>query len=127
MKSRIWRILSIALVLSLLLCAIPAEADKPNDDGWISITIGNNKSAFERKGISFAIYLVATGNYGDWTMQSHFSDIKVYSRDDGSTYINKSLAQIKKRISDQGIRATASGKTNGSGKVEFKNLQRGIY
>ena len=126
MKSRIWRILSITLVLSLLLCAIPAEADNQND-GWISITIGNNKSAFERKGISFAIYLVATGNYGDWTMQSQFSDIKVFTRDDGSTYINKSLAQIKKRISDQGIRATTSGSTNGAGKVEFKNLQRGIY
>ena len=126
MKSRIWRILSITLVLSLLLCAIPAEAGNQTD-GWISITIGNNKSGFERKGISFSIYQVATGVYGDWTMLNDFSDIKVFSRDDGSTYINKSLNQIKKRISERGIRATKSGSTNGAGKVEFKDLQQGIY
>ena len=126
MKSRIWRILSITLVLSLLLCAVPAEAEKKND-GWISITVGNDKSEFDREKIGFAIYLIATGDYGDWTMVDRFSDITVFARDDGSTYINKSLAQIKKRIEDQKIKPTQTDKTDKNGKAEFKNLDRGIY
>lgn len=126
MKSRIWRILSIMLIIPLLLCAVSAEADNQHD-GWISITIGNDKSEFDRENIGFAIYLVATGDYGDWTMVKHFSDITVFTRNDGSTYINKSLAQIKKRIQDQGIRAAQTARTDRNGKAEFRDLERGIY
>ena len=126
MKSRIRRVLSITLMAALLFFVMPVEGDSQHD-GWISITVGNRNSKFDRNNISFGIYLVARGDYGDWTMLDQFNDIKVFTRDDGSTYINKSMNQIKQRIRDLSIRATMTGKTDRNGKVEFKNLERGIY
>ena len=64
--------------------SIPSLA-ADDGDGWISITIGDDKSAFNREGIQFGAYLIATGDYGAWTMVKAFDGIKVYSRDDGST------------------------------------------
>ena len=126
MKTRILRILSIALIGSLLLCCIPAEADNQKD-GWVSITIGDEKSPFSKEGIEVAVYLIATGDYGNWTMEKDFADITVFTRDDGSTHIDKSLAQIRQRIQDRKIKALQSDLTDGNGKAEFKNLPRGIY
>ena len=126
MKKRILRILSIALIGSLLLCCIPAQAANDND-GWLSITIGDDKSPFDRKGIEVAVYMIATGDYGNWTMVKDFADITVFTRDDGSTHIDKSLAQIRKRIQDQGIKPEQKKHSDANGKAEFKNMKRGIY
>lgn len=128
MKTRILSVLSLAMVLVLLLCCIPAQAADSGDDGWLSVTIGDDKSPFDRKDIDMKVYLIATGNqYGDWTMLDAFSDIVVYTRDDGSATINKKLTQISQRIADRKIKATQTGKSDENGKVEIRNLPRGIY
>ena len=124
MKRRILRLLSTALIITILLACVPAVAEK---DGWLSITVGDSKSEFDRENIELGIYLLATGDYGDWTMVNTFKDITVYSRGDGSAYIDKKLTQISKRISDEHIKPTAKNKTDQHGKAEFKNLTRGIY
>lgn len=124
MSKNTLRLLSTALIITILLVCVPAVAE---NDGWLSITVGDSKSEFNREGIELGIYLLATGDYGDWTMVDTFSDITVYTRGDGSASIDKKLAQISKRITDEHIRPTADGKTDQDGKVEFKNLTRGIY
>jgi hypothetical protein len=128
MKSRILRILGFAMVLSLLVCVLPAHAANDDKDGWVSITIGDENALFDRKNVEVDVYLIATGTYyGDWTMLDAFSDIVVYTRDDGSATINKKLTQISQRIADRKIKATQTGKSDENGKVEIRNLPRGIY
>ena len=125
MRNRILKLLSIAMILVLTLNAIPARA--ADNDGWISITIGDEKSSFDRKGIQLEIYLIATGNYGDWTMVKDFKDITVFTRDDGSTHVDMTLSQIRQRIEERNIKPTKKQKSGKDGKVEFKNVRRGIY
>ena len=128
MKSRILRILGFAMILSLLVCVLPAHAANDDKDGWVSITIGDENALFDRKNVEVDVYLIATGTYyGDWTMLDNFSDIVVYTREDGSASINMKLTQIHDRIKDRKIRPTWSGKSDSNGKVEMKNARRGIY
>ena len=121
-------LVSIAMILVLVLCCIAGQAGMESaDDGWISITVGDEKSEFSPEGIQLEIYLVATGNYGNWTMVDAFSDITVFTRSDGSASVDMTLGQIRQRIADRRIQPAAKGTSDKSGKVEFKNLPHGIY
>ena len=121
-------LVSIAMILVLVLCCIAGQAGmESTDDGWISITVGDEKSEFSPEGIQLEIYLVATGNYGNWTMVDAFSDITVFTRSDGSASVDMTLGQIRQRIADRRIQPAAKGTSDKSGKVEFKNLPHGIY
>ena len=93
----------------------------------LTITIGNSGSKFDRKGIEIGAYLVAKGDYGDWTMVDNFSDVKVYAREDGSKWIDQSMTQIQEKIRTQGIRPTVQGASDENGVVSFTNVERGIY
>ena len=125
MRNRIVKLLSIAMILSLIASVIPARA--ADNDGWVSITIGDEKSEFDREGIQLEAYQIAQGDYGDWTMLKDFSDINVFTRDDGSAHVDMTLNQIRQRIEDRGIKPSKKQKSDKDGKVEFKNLSRGIY
>ena len=124
MKKRTLRLLSTAMAIALLLACVPAAAE---NDGQLSITVGNSNSLFERSGIELGIYLLATGDYGDWTMVEAFKDITVFTRNDGSATVSATMAQIAKRIRDDGIKPTKRAQTDNAGKAEFSNLTRGIY
>ena len=127
MKNRKLRALCLGIALMLLFACIPAQAA---DDGNGEITIAfreNQDINYNREGIHVAVYLLATGDYGDWTMLSNFSDIKVFTRGDGSINPDVSLNRIAQRISERNIRPTAAANTDGDGQVNFKNLKHGIY
>ena len=126
MKKQILKLMSMALILSLLLCCLPVEAED-GLDGWISIKIGEKNSPFDRKGIILGAYLIARGDYGDWTMEPAFADIQVFVHEGGSASISEALGEIDKRIDDQGIKPIAKEESNGNGKVQFKKLPHGIY
>lgn len=121
---KIQKLLCIAMTLILALSCLCAYAE---EDGWLSITVGDEKTPFERNGMTFEIFLIATGNYGDWTMLDAFSDINVFTREDGSASVDVTLAQIDRRIEGRNIKPTGKEKTGKDGKVEFKKLKRGIY
>ena len=125
MRNRIVKLLSTALALMLILACIPAMA--ADNDGWISMTIGDEKSEYNRSGIPLELYLIATGDYGDWTMLQEFSDITVFTRDDGSAHVDITLSQIRKRIGERSIKPTQRQESDENGRLEFKDLPRGIY
>ncbi len=109
----------------LMLIVLPAQA--ANNDGWVNITIGDANSEFNREGIVMAAYLIAEGEYGYWTMLPAFSDIRVFAREDGSSWINQSMNEIKQRIELYNISATQQATSDANGLVEFTNLEHGIY
>jgi hypothetical protein len=120
--------LGIAMVLALLFSAVSVPAGtEETKDGWLSITIGDDKNEFDPGGIHLAIYLIATGDYGDWTMEDDFRDITVFIRKDGSASVDKTLSQIRQRIADRKIKPTDSAVSDENGKLEFRNLVHGIY
>ena len=128
MKKQTLRLLSAALILTILLACVPAVAENGDKkDGEIVITVGTKKSEFKREGIQLGLYLLATGDYGDWTMVSHFKDITIYTRKDGSTSVGTKLNKIIKRIGKDNIKPTKKAKTDKNGVAEFKNLRHGIY
>ena len=125
MKKTSLRILSLAILLMLVMTSLPAMAAENN--GQIDITIGSVKSLFDRNGIHLKAYLVATGEYGRWETLSTFADIQLFSsQDDGSAWVNKSLAQLHTTIQNQGLQATQEGISQ-NGKISFKSLRHGIY
>ena len=128
MKKRRMGMLCIAMVLALLCSclSVPAGAEELKD-GWLSITIGDDRNEFDPAGIRMAIYLIATGDYGYWKMEDAFSDITVFVRSDGSASVDKTLSQIRQRIEDRKIKPTADGISDEKGKIEFKELIHGIY
>ena len=128
MKRSRLRMLGIAMVLALLFSAVSVPAGtEETKDGWLSITIGDDKNEFDPGGIHLAIYLIATGDYGDWTMEDDFRDITVFIRKDGSASVDKTLSQIRQRIADRKIKPTDSAVSDENGKLEFRNLAHGIY
>lgn len=128
MKRSRLRMLGIAMVLALLFSAVSVPAGtEETKDGWLSITIGDDKNEFDPGGIHLAIYLIATGDYGDWTMEDDFRDITVFIRKDGSASVDKTLSQIRQRIADRKIKPTDSAVSDENGKLEFRNLVHGIY
>ena len=128
MKRRGMGMLCIAMVFALLFScvSVPAGTEEAND-GWLSITIGDDRNEFDPSGIRMAIYLIATGDYGNWTMEETFSDITVFVRSDGSASVDMTLSQIRQRIADRKIKPTDDGVSDEKGKIEFKELAHGIY
>ncbi len=128
MKRRRIGMLCIAMIFALLFScvSVPAGMEEAKD-GWLSITIGDDRNEFDPSGIRMAIYLIATGDYGDWTMNDEFSDITVFVRSDGSASVDMTLNQIRQRIADRKIKPTADGVSDEKGKIEFKELVHGIY
>ena len=127
MKKRTINLLCGMLLLALLFSACaPAAADDAKD-GWLSISIGNERSGFDLKGVHIAIYQLATGNYGDWTMLDAFKDIQAFTRKDGSASVDITLSQIRKRITERKIKPDAKAYSDEKGKAEFRNLSHGIY
>ena len=128
MKRRRMGMLCIAMAFALLFScvSVPAGTEEAKD-GWLSITIGDDRNEFDPSGIRMAIYLIATGDYGDWTMEDAFSDITVFVRGDGSASVDMTLSQIRQRIADRKIKPTADGVSDEKGKIEFKELAHGIY
>ena len=120
MKRRGMGMLCIAMILALLFScvSVPAGTEEAND-GWLSITIGDDRNEFDPSGIRMAIYLIATGDYGSWTMEDDFSDITVFVRSDGSASVDMTLSQIRQRIADRKIKPTADGVSDEKGKIEF--------
>ncbi len=128
MKRSRLRMLGITMALALLFSAVSVPAGtEETKDGWLSITIGDDKNEFDPGGIHLAIYLIATGDYGDWTMEDDFRDITVFIRKDGSASVDKTLSQIRQRIADRKIKPTDSAVSDENGKLEFRNLIHGIY
>lgn len=121
------KLLSMALILTMALSFLHASAENLPKDGKITITVGNDESQFDREGIIIDIYLIARGNYGDWTMLDAFSDITVFVRKNRSASVNKRIEQIEERIKEQNIKKTQSGETDSKGVVTFSDLERGIY
>lgn len=128
MKRNRLRMLGIAMVFALLFSAVSVPAGtEETKDGWLSITVGDDRNEFDPGGIRLAIYLIATGDYGAWTMVDDFRDITVFIRQDGSASVDKTLSQIRQRIADRKIQPTDSAVTDDKGKLEFRNLAHGIY
>ena len=128
MKKRGVGMLGIAMAIALLFScvSVPAGTEEANN-GWLSITVGDDRNEFNPEGIRLAIYLIATGDYGDWTMVDSFSDITVFIRSDGSASVDKTLSQIRQRIADRKIKPAAEAVCDAKGKIEFKDLAHGIY
>ena len=128
MKKRGVGMLGIAMVIALLIScvSVPAGTEETNN-GWLSITVGDDRNEFNPEGIRLAIYLLATGDYGDWTMTEPFSDITVFIRSDGSASVDMTLSRIRQRIEDRKVRPTAEATSDANGKIEFRNLEHGIY
>lgn len=126
MKNRTLRVLCLGIILTLLLACLPAQA-ADDGDGKIVISFPENTIAYNHSNIRVSIYLLATGDYGDWTMTSNFSDIQVYTRGDGSLNPDHSLNQIGQRIRDRKIPATAETRSDKDGKAYFQDLRHGIY
>ena len=78
------------IVMVLLLTSLPAMAERLYN-GEMEITIGDDKSPFSRANIELSAYLIARGDFGDWTPVKEFADITITSRDDGSAWISSSL------------------------------------
>ena len=114
------------IAMAILLAILPAMADSPRD-GQIVITIGDESSEFPREGIVLAAYLIAKGEYGDWTPLGEFSDITISTHDDGSTWVGKSLDEIHDKIVAANMSATQKATSDADGVVHFKHLEHGIY
>ena len=129
MKKRILRTLSIMIAMALLLTCLPAMAEQTKNDGQLSITFTDKGyKNFDPEGIKIAIYLVARGEYGAWTMESGFEDIDIFTGNDGSTKIDQSMETMQKRIKGSGILpAVTPGFTDDNGNVSFSGLEHGIY
>ena len=128
MKKPGMRLMSAAMVLLLLLFCVHACAEtQETTDGWLSITVGDERSGFNPEGTRIAIYLLATGDYGNWEMTENFSDITVFTRDDGSASVDITLGQIRRRIDDRKLKPVEEAVCDEKGRIEFKNLSHGIY
>lgn len=117
------------IAMALLLTCLPATADKTKNDGWLSITFADKGyKDFKPEKILVAVYQVASGEYGAWTMKSGFEDIGIYTGKDGGTKIDLSTESMKKKIKGSGILpAVPSAYTDAKGNVSFSGLEHGIY
>ena len=113
------------IAMALLLMCLPATAETKND-GLLSVTVAAN-GKFDPKGITLAAYLVATGDYGEWTMQDYCRDVEIFTGTDGATKINQSLSTLTDRIKARGIKSAQTASTDANGKASFSGLQHGIY
>ena len=116
----------MAIAAVMLLTCLPALAEQTRD-GQITVIVGDEQSKFIRSGVQLAAYLLARGDYGDWTTVKNFETIKITSRDDGSAWIDQSMKQIHNRIKLLRLQPTAKATTNAQGTAVFKELEHGIY
>lgn len=122
------RLVYAMLVLAILFsCGFVFAETQEATDGWLSITVGDERSGFNPEGTRIAIYLLATGDYGNWEMTENFSDITVFTRDDGSASVDITLGQIRRRIDDRKLKPVEEAVCDEKGRIEFKNLSHGIY
>ena len=119
MRKQIIRLISMMTLLALMLAIVPALAD--GNDGWVSISIG------EQEGVKIELFLIATGETGDWTMENGFSDITIPTGNDSASTIEKDTNQAWQRIQDRKTKPIQSGTSDRSGKVEFRNLPHGVF
>ena len=116
------------IAAALLLTCLPATAETTENDGWLSITIGNKKDEMDPEGIQLAIYKIATGEYGKWEMEPDFADIDIFIGNDGATKISQTTENLKNRIRDRHISAVGKTvSTDANGKASFEGLEHGIY
>lgn len=130
MKKQILRTLSLMIALFMLTAMVTAQAEDKKNDGYLSIVIGSDSSAYNREGIVLDAYLVAEGNYGDWKEQKIYDGIQVFTtdkKDTGASWLKDSMRKIDARIHNGGIKPTQQAKTDVNGKADFSNLPRGIY
>lgn len=114
------------IAMAMMLTSLPTLAGAEND-GQISISIGNANSKAVLSDIVFDAYLLARGDYGNWTPVDGFETVKITSRDDGSAWIDQSMKQIQSRIKRFDLKPYKSATTNAGGKALFTNLEHGIY
>ena len=117
------------IAMALLLTCLPVTADKTKNNGWLSITFADKGyKDFKPEKILVAVYQVASGEYGAWTMKSGFEDIGIYTGKDGGTKIDLSTESMKKKIKGSGILpAVSPDTTDNKGTVSFSGLEHGIY
>ena len=120
--------------LLMLMCLATAQAEEKKDDGFLSVTVGHDKSLFDREGIKLNVYLVAEGErYGDWKLLNPYKDIKVFTADKGESkdsqekWSNESMVRIRARIHNGGLKPVQQVETDANGVADFKNLAHGIY
>ena len=117
------------IAMALLLTCLPVTAEETKNDGSLSITFEDKGyKGFKPANIQVAIYQVAKGEYGAWTMKPGFEDIGIYTGKDGGTKIDLSTESMKKKIKGSGILpAVPSAYTDAKGNVSFSGLEHGIY
>ena len=117
------------IAMALLLTCLPVTAEETKNDGSLSITFEDKGyKGFKPANIQVAIYQVAKGEYGAWTMKSGFEDIGIYTGKDGGTKIDLSTESMKKKIKGSGILpAVSPDTTDNKGTVSFNGLEHGIY
>ena len=114
------------IVMALLLTSLPAMAEDTHN-GQMKITIGSDTSEFRRGYIELSAYLIARGDYGNWTPVKQFEDIQITSRDDGSAWISASMKQLRKRIKEIGYQPVQYGVSHDDGTLNITGLEHGIY
>ena len=73
------------IAMALLLTCLPVTAEETKNDGSLSITFEDKGyKGFKPANIQVAIYQVAKGEYGAWTMKPGFEDIGIYTGKDGA-------------------------------------------
>ena len=130
MKKQILRTLSLMIALLMLTAMVTAQAEDKKHDGYLTIVVGSDSSAYNREGIVLDAYLVAEGNYGEWKEQKAYDGIQVFTtdkKDTGAGWLKDSMRKIDARIRNNGTKPTKQAKTDVNGKADFSNLPRGIY
>ena len=123
MKKTWKRLICLALLVMLCLAEGLAFSD---GNGSLTVTIGNSESQFDRKGIGVELYRISTNYVGeDWGMLPAFSSISLNLSSAEKTDVTN--ADIRKAISSNNVRPTATGQTNTNGQIVFPGLESGIY
>ena len=123
MKKLCKRLICLILLAALCLAEAPAFAD---DTGTLTITIGNEKSQYDRKGIRIALYKVGSEVApNDLQLDAAFSGIDLYGADT-TQKVKDVLKQIRKVLIDRGMDPVVTLETDEDGKASVGGL-RGIY
>ena len=117
------------IAMALLLTCLPATAEQTKNDGSLSIIFEDKGyKGFEPANIQVAIYQVAKGEYGAWTIRPGFEDIGINTGKDGGTKITLPNDSMKSKIKGSGILpAVSPDTTDNKGNVSFSGLEHGIY
>ena len=86
----------IATVMMLLI-SLPSMAATVNE-GKIIITVGNEKSQFQRSGIKLAVYQIATGEYGNWTAAKELPGLWFTQKESDNKWVDETVQLINERL-----------------------------